>query len=160
MLKPAFLYRDQLNAEYQKHLYSDDFKYLVEDVWDFEISVDSHDESRLQQISQSDSGQILAYFSAQINRKLYKVDALEAIVFHNNLTSSRDLKTFIQNLTGKFGFRKVNFETICGGPGERVFDKHCQDPSWNCRIVGIKKNEVRLTDGKLYDVKLYEILPG
>lgn len=157
MLKPAFLFRDELNQEYQKYLYSDRFKYLVEDVWDYEIPVDQSDAERLQFVSLSPTNQILAYFSAEINRRLYKVDSLEVIIFTQNLTSSRDFRQFITDLTGKFGFRKVSFEAFVGSPGESVYDRHLS--TFGARVVGIKKQEVRLSDGKLYDLKLYEIIP-
>lgn len=157
MLKPAFLFRDDLNREYQKYLYFDRFKFLVEDIYEFEIPVDPSDEHFLQFVSVSPSGDILAFFSAEINRRLYKVEALEVIIFTQNLTSSRDFAQFVTDLTHKFNFRKVNFEAIVGSPGEAVYDRHAS--RFGARIVGIKKNEVRLSDGKLYDVKLYEINP-
>ena len=157
MLKPAFLFQSDLNHEYQKHLYSEDFKYLVEQVWEFEITTDANDEDRLQFVSVNHSNQVLAYFSAFINRRLYKVDSIEAIVFHNSLISSRDLLKFVNDLTFKFGFHKVSFEGLVDSPGEKVYDRHLE--ILKARVVGIKKNEVRLSDGKWYDVKLYEILP-
>jgi hypothetical protein len=157
MLKPAFCFQTELNLEYRKHLYSENFKFLIEDVWEFEITVDANDSERLQFVSVNPANEVLAYFSASINRRLYKVDSVEVIIFHNNSIASRDLMTFVKNLTGKFGFKKINFEGFVGSPGEKVYDKHLK--ILKARIVGIKKNEVRLSDGKLYDVKLYEILP-
>lgn len=157
MLKPAFLFQRELNQEYQKHLYSEKFFYLVEDVWEFEITIGPSDEDRLQLVSVNSQNEVLAYFSATINRRLYKVDSVEVIMFENGLLSSRDLLTFIWNLTGKSGFKKVNFEAIVGSPGELVYDKHLK--ILKARIVGTKKNETRLSDGKWYDVKLYEINP-
>ena len=157
MLQPAFLFETTLNQKYQEDLYSEKLFYLVEDVWEFEIAIDKSDEDCMQQVSVNSKYEILAYFSASINRRLYKVDSIEVIIFKKDLVSSRDLLTFVKNLTDKFGFHKVNFEAVVGSPGEVVYDKHLK--ILNARIVGIKKKETRLSDGKWYDVKLYEINP-
>ena len=164
MLKPAFLFEAELNKRYQLYLYHPRMKYLVEDVWDYQIPVDPTDEKFLQFVSVDPDGKILGFFSAQANRKLYHIENLEVINLipeteqDHNAVYSRDFYTFIKDLTGKFGFRKVNFEAIVGSPGEKIYDKHLKN--FNARVVGIRKEEVRLSDGKLYDVKLYEMYPS
>jgi hypothetical protein len=163
MLKPAFLVEHELNKRYQLFLYHPKMKYLVEDVWDFTIPVDSSNDKYLQFVSVDPSGTIQGFFSAEVNRKLYHITNLEVIhLVHDkdirsNTVFSRDFASFIKNLTGQFGFRKVNFEAIVGSPGEKIYDKHLK--TFNARVVGIRKNEVRLSDGKFYDVKMYELYP-
>jgi hypothetical protein len=45
---------------------------------------------------------------------------------------------------------------VVGNPAERMYDKFIE--KYNGRVVGIKKNEVKLVDGKFYGLKLYEII--
>lgn len=163
MLKPAFLYEQQLNKRYQLFLYHPKMQYLVEDVWDFTIPVDASDEKYLQFVSVDPEGNVQGFFSAEVDRRLYHVTNLEVIHLVNdkdirsNIIFSRDFSMFIRSLTGRFGFRKVNFEAIVGSPGQKMYDKHLK--AFNARIVGVRKNEVRLSNGKFYDMKLYEINP-
>jgi hypothetical protein len=56
----------------------------------------------------------------------------------------------------KYRFNKLNFTVVRGNPIEKTYDKLIK--RYNGRIVGIKEQETKLIDGKLYDMKEYEIL--
>ena len=51
--------------------------------------------------------------------------------------------------------RKLNFSVAIGHPIEKSYDKMVE--KYGGRITGIKKEDVKLFDGKLYDLKGYEI---
>lgn len=158
MLRPAFLYANELNAAYQAIIYDPAYFFLIEDVWDYRIQIDESDSDRIQLVSLADGERIAGYFEIQCDRKTNQVTGLEVIRFNDkSLTFSRDFRQFILDLTGRFGFRKVVFEAIVGSPGEKVYDHYLE--KYGARIVGVLKEHVRLQDGKYYDVKIYEILP-
>jgi hypothetical protein len=68
----------------------------------------------------------------------------------------KDVLTAVKNIFEKYGFNKINFGVAIGNPIERTYDKLVK--RYNGRIVGIKKQDIRLLDGRIYDVKEYEIL--
>jgi hypothetical protein len=70
----------------------------------------------------------------------------------------KDVMTAIKDIFEKFGFNKLNFTVVRGNPVEKTYDKLIK--RYNGRIVGIREQDARLVDGKLYDVKEYEILAG
>lgn len=158
MLKPAFYHKDKLNEVYKNIVYHPDFFFLIENVWDFEINIESNDEHRLQMVSINKNGDILGYLCADLDRGINMVTGLEIINFgKNGFTFSKDFNAFILDLLYVKKFRKVKFEAIVGSPGEVIYDRHLK--AFNGRVVGILKKEARLQNGQFYDVKIYEIFP-
>jgi len=77
-------------------------------------------------------------------------DAPNGYIFGN------DVMTAIKDIFEKYNFNKINFVVVIGNPIEKTYDKLVK--RYNGRIVGIRKQDTRLIDNKLYDVKEYEIL--
>ena len=50
----------------------------------------------------------------------------------------------------------MNFSVVIGNPIEESYDKMIA--KYGGRIIGIYKEDVKLTDGEYYDLKTYEIL--
>jgi hypothetical protein len=71
-------------------------------------------------------------------------------------TFGKDVITAVKDIFEKFSFNKLNFTVVRGNPIEKTYDRLIKQ--YNGRIVGIKEQETRLIDGKLYDTKEYEIL--
>jgi RimJ/RimL family protein N-acetyltransferase len=71
-------------------------------------------------------------------------------------TFGKDVMTALKDIFERYGFIKLKFSCVIGNPMEKTYDKLIK--RYGGRIVGVHKNETRLLDGKLYDVKLYEIL--
>jgi hypothetical protein len=68
----------------------------------------------------------------------------------------KDVITAIKDIFEKYHFNKLNFSVVQGNPIEKTYDKLIR--RYNGRIVGIKEQETRLIDGKIYDIKEYELL--
>jgi hypothetical protein len=68
----------------------------------------------------------------------------------------KDVMTAMKDIFEKYRFNKLNFGVVRGNQVEKTYDKLIK--RYNGRIVGIKEQETRLMDGRLYDVKEYEIL--
>jgi hypothetical protein len=68
----------------------------------------------------------------------------------------KDIMTAMKDIFEKYRFNKLNFTVVIGNPIEKTYDKLIR--RYNGRIVGTKEQETRLIDGKIYDVKEYEIL--
>jgi hypothetical protein len=74
----------------------------------------------------------------------------------NGYIFGKDVMTAMSDIFEKYHFNKLNFTVVRGNPIEKTYDKLIKQ--YNGRIVGIKEQETRLIDGKLYDTKEYEIL--
>jgi hypothetical protein len=68
----------------------------------------------------------------------------------------KDVMTAIKDIFEKYRFNKLNFVVVIGNPIEKTYDKLIR--RYNGRIAGIREQETRLIDGKLYGIKEYEIL--
>ncbi|MDE7445913.1 MAG: hypothetical protein K2N15_09485 [Lachnospiraceae bacterium] len=67
-----------------------------------------------------------------------------------------DLEKALKDIFTKFNFNKLKFSVVIGNPIEKAYDKAIK--RYGGKIIGIEKQETRLIDGKLYDVKRYEIM--
>lgn len=158
MLKLAYNYLSELNNTYREIVFDDKYKfYNTSGYWTYELTIGNCNWSELDFVSVDKNDKILGYLGAGIDRNLNKIDYLRVLNFSNkdNIIFSKDLYKFIIDLFIKFNFRKIEFNVTVGNPIERMYDKYCL--KYGGRIVGVKKQDVKLQDGKYYDNKLYEI---
>lgn len=102
------------------------------------------------------NGEVIGYISYCINRNEYDVSGLCAVNFTNNkIAFGIDLMRVVKNIFEKFNFRKLDFGVYVGNPIEKSYDKTVE--KYGGRIVGVKREYTRLSDGKFYDFKMYEI---
>jgi hypothetical protein len=104
---------------------------------------------------------ILGMIGYQIKRAENAVYGLHIVHFGGPQAPHRyifgkDVITAVKDIFEKYRFNKLSFGVAQGNPVEKTYDKLVK--RYNGRIAGIRKQEIRLIDGKLYDVKEYEIL--
>lgn len=73
-----------------------------------------------------------------------------------SMTFARDLGQALTDIFEKYYFRKLNFCVIVGNPAEKAYDKMIK--KYGGRVVGYRRENTRLFDGKYYDEKLYEVM--
>ena len=161
MLKPAILYKEQVQEkgkvvlQYpERYMFWNNSSYLT--YTDF--SLDDKDEwIWIKRVSVDSNDKVLGYLTAEVCRF---TDDVVSLCFMNfnlgtiSITFVRDMERFLMSLLDIY--RKVSFSVVVGNPAERLYDKVIE--KYHGRIVGVKKQDVRLIDGKYYDLKLYEIL--
>lgn len=136
-----------LDEKYKYYFYSSYFRY------DTDVPRDSW--NHLQMVSVK-GNEIIGLLGAYIDRETRNVTDLYAINFSNiNYTFSKDFRTFLTDLFDKYCFNKVSFKVIKGNDAEKMYDKYIK--KYNGRVVGFRRNEIVLLDGKFYDDKIYEI---
>ena len=104
---------------------------------------------------------VIGYIKYSVNRQCHYAFGFHIVNFF--IEDSKccrifgiDLHRVLMDIFYKYNFEKINFRCVVGNPIMKSYDKLIT--SCNGRVVGIYKNHVRLLDGKLYDIKDYEIL--
>ena len=137
-------------------VYREPFK-LPENTWDANCFVSVYNDL--------DFGiTILGMIKYSINRLTNAVQSLYIVRFGgeksktdpNSYIFGKDVMTVIKDIFEKYHFNKINFVVVIGNPIEKTYDKLIK--RYNGRIVGVRKQDTKLIDNKLYDVKEYEIL--
>ena len=107
-----------------------------------------------------DGDNIIGYISYDINRVSKVVSCLQAINFseepRHRIIFGVGLSRVLRNIFEVSNMSKITFSMTVGNPIEKSYDKLIN--RFGGRIVGTYKDDVMLSDGKLYDLKLYEIL--
>jgi hypothetical protein len=104
---------------------------------------------------------IIGYINYGIKRSEHFANSLGIVHFggkdaKGGVVFGRDVMTALKDIFERYGFIKLQFTVVIGNPIEKTYDKLVK--RYGGRVIGIYKNEIRLIDGKLYDVKDYEIL--
>lgn len=158
MLKQAIAHKEDLNKLYLDNIFTEKMKFASTSTYkDFEIRFDENDWHKIQMVS-IDKGKIIGYIEASINRDR---DSISGMQFMNFSDKKKDVETFSFDCAELFiklrkRFRKISFTCIIGNPAEAIYDEKLV-ASGIAQIAGIKKQHVRLTDGKYYDLKMYEL---
>jgi hypothetical protein len=160
MLEYAKKYEDKLRElfldvafdpfyQFERYMvYRETFK-LPEDTWNAHHFVSVYNNT------------VLGMIGYEIKRPENAVRDLRIIHFGGHQAANRyifgkDVITAIKDIFEKYHFNKLNFSVVRGNPIEKTYDKLVR--RYNGRIVGVMEQETKLIDGRLYDVKEYEIL--
>jgi len=101
---------------------------------------------------------IIGHIYYNINRIPNAVDSFVCVHFgdKHSYVFAKDLLTAVKDIFEKYKFNKLCFCVVIGNPVEKTYDKLVKKHGG--RIVGVWKQDRKLLDGNLYDVKCYEIL--
>lgn len=171
MLELALNYEEELKKKFRDTWFTEKYKFyscvnyyedfkVVDSTWNYHqfVSVDSNKN-------------IIGYIGYCIDRADNSTDGLTIINFTDTDNSIEDLTDIekknkaifgidianaIRDIFKRYHFRKLNFAVVIGNSAEKSYDAMIK--KYNGRIVGIKKEDAHLYDGKYYDLKLYEIL--
>lgn len=132
---------------YANNVYSDaGFVGLITDTLD-----------RSQFVSVNKNNELVGYISYNIDRQANYVYNFEAINFTDNkIVFGVDIKEIIYDIFYVFNFNKIVFSVIVGNPIEKSYDILVK--KYGGRVVGVYKEDLKLTDGNLYNRKTYEIM--
>lgn len=156
MLEPAIKYKEQLEKLQYDIWFNDKYKYWNCDVYYDTLTIDSNTWNKHQFVSVIND-KIIGYISYNIDRGNNSVDCLSIMNFTDDkMAFGMDLGQALKDIFERYKFRKLNFSVVIGNPIEKSYDKMIK--KYGGRIIGIRKDNVKLIDGEYYDMKLYEIL--
>lgn len=155
MLDLALLHAEELQARYQQTLFDTKYKYYHRfSTVNYYLELNANSD-QIQMVSLEDD-QIVGFLSTDLNRETNTAFNLNIIKFKaDSQDFSADIFAFFIMLFTQFGIERVVWDVIIGNPAEKFYDYIAAN--YGGRIVGVFRNEARLADGKLYDVKYYEM---
>lgn len=160
MLKPAILFKESLPACFVKA--STDFsnRFYSESYWTYEHGIKDNNWECHQLVSVDNSDNIVGYFSVTIDRGCHFVHSMSALRFEKggkyDILFAKDFKKFFMLMFMFYKYNKVGFQVCIGSPYEAMYDKFVN--KYGGRIIGFKKDNWKLMDGTICDIKLYEIM--
>lgn len=161
MLDHAYFHREELEKivkkEFSPAASLGRYKFLhTFSYHDFKSYVVESDTKRwIQMVSMSD-GQINGYLAADVDRSVNAVKEMVVFGFKRSAEFSHDFRRFVWKLFLGYNFNKMSFTAVVGSPAERMYDHYVT--KYGGRIVGTHKSHVKLIDGKVYDLKMYEMM--
>lgn len=151
----ALNHEEKLQKAMRKIWFNDKYKfYSMGGYWeDIQLAKDTYRQHQFVSINQN--GDVLGYISYTIDRGTNSVYDFGIVGFADNkIIFGNDIKTVIKNIFKQFN--KINFYVVVGNPVEKMYDRFIE--KYGGRICGYFCDNAKLTDGKLYDTKCYEIL--
>lgn len=155
MIKPAQLYRQELNSEYFKVFY--DFKYMYYTGYPGaggitipDNTYDSHHFAIL-----NSKNEIVGYIAYSINFASKVVDKFGIISFKQSACFGRDLLKIIDDIFVEYNMNKIEFIAFEDNPIIKHYYKFINEYGGN--IVGILHDSGMLQDGKLHNAVIFEL---
>lgn len=160
MLALAIQYAPQLQEGYQSALLNDKYRFYWQGATrSYFIPLEQSDSHKLQYVSVGAYGNVLGFFECTLNRDTMTAYNITAMRFtpHYEPEFAADMYRFVVDLLFKqYGINRAVFNVIVGNPAERLYDGICN--KYGGRVIGTFNQEAKLQDGKLYDVKYYEMM--
>lgn len=152
MLKPAILFKDEIQKKFAEIMYSEDaFYYNGYAHCNLPIKIEP--DECLYQWAICDDDKVVGYMSYRINMYTDSVDRFGLISFDKgNPVVVSDALYRIQQLVKKY--RRIEWHCVSGNPAAKVYDKLCK------RYNGYKATMHECTrdnDGNFRDSYIYEI---
>ena len=155
MLAPAHLYDVDLADKFRQTWFKDKYIFYHNGCYysEFELYENTCD---VHQFASINRGEVIGYIGYSIDRAANVAFDLNIINFTNDsVVFGIDLVQAIDDIFNKFNIDKVEFTVLIGNPAEEMYDKFIR--LYGGRIVGIYKKHIKLVDGKMYDLKMYEL---
>lgn len=158
MLKPAIQYQEELTKILGSLWFEEKYKFYLSG-WSCDIpEIKKSTWDKHEFVSVNKDNQIIGFIDYWVDRCANKATSLCAASFTDKptLMFGKDLYQAIDDIFCKFNFNKLRFGVIVGNPIEKTYDKLIK--KYGGIICGYAKEDIKLFDGKLYDLKNYEIM--
>jgi len=128
---------------------------------EYELIIDRNDWKRIQVVSVSRSGGLLAYFEARLNRESQIVEDLLLMSLCPrglSIEAGGDVFRFVASLFEERGIRKIFFRFIRDNPASRQYQRVLEHMAHCGSVQGVLTDYLTLPDGKTYDLVIMDIL--
>ncbi len=156
----AIQYAPQLQECYQAVLLNEKYRYYWHGASrNYFIPLEHNDNLKLQYVSVGTCDNVVGFLECNLNQDTMTAYNVTAMRFTPKYEPefAADMYRFVVDLLFKqYGINRVVFNVIVGNPAEKLYDGICE--KYGGRVIGTFSQETKLQDGKLYDVKYYEMM--
>ena len=157
MLKPAQLYKDELNKKMVEGWYDIENAYYHATPASYMIDVPDNNKETHMFVSVDKEDNIIGYISYQVDWEVMSADNFGVISFDKgNLLFIRDIYQAIMNLFNVYRFNRIAWFCYTDNPAIKGYRKFVR--KLNGREIGIFRQTAKLMDGKIHDYVCFEIL--
>lgn len=158
MLKPAILYKDQVNELLTKTWYDPEYMYFWQENYCM-LDFTDNDYWKRQFVCVDEDDNILGYFSYGMNRSVNRAFNFGFISFQKpNYRFAREVINHLKEQMEIGVIESMEFCCYADNPAVRGYEKLVK--RFGGRKVGTLYQCQRLLDGKVHDSNLYEIVVG
>lgn len=156
MLRTAQLYKEELNKKYIATWYNPKYMYY-NDIGCREIQIGDNNFERHDFVCVNDNDEVTGYFSYHINWTTKNIDNFGIISFiDNNIIFIKDVINHVIHLLNDIKINRIEFWAFVDNPAFDGYEKLVKKFGGN--QVGTLHQLELLSDGKLHDVGIFEIL--
>lgn len=158
MIKPAILYKKELEEKFKEVFYDLKFQYFTHGTMNDVPDIPDNNEKIHCFASVDENNEVLGFISYGVDWEAMTTTCFGAISFSpkGNVIYAQDLLRVVDNLFMKFNFNRVEWWAYADNPAIRGYDKLVK--RFGGARVGYLKQNVKLLDGKVHDSIIYEIL--
>lgn len=156
MLKPAQLYKDELNKKMVEGWYDIENMYYHSGPFAYSMDV-ADNNSDVREFVCIDGERLIGYISYNVDYMSMSADNFGFISFDKgNVTLVKDVFNHIKDLFHSYHFNRVAWYCYADNPAIRGYRNFIQ--KFGGKEVGYLRQSTKLLDGKLHDSVIFEIL--
>lgn len=156
MLKPATLYKNEIQKKMVEYKYSDDMLYYTGWIGFSLPDISENSNSSTYQYAIVDNDKLIGYFTYQIDWYVSSIGSFGLFSFDkNNRIIGIDIYREIKKIINEYKLHRMSWRMIGGNPIEKHYDRFCK------RYGGKKfvlTDAIKDRYGKYHDDIIYEII--
>lgn len=155
MLAPANLYDTELAYAFKKTWYKNQYMFYNDGCYyeEYEVFTNTCDNHQFASVSY---GEVIGYIGYSVDRAANVAFDFNIINFtDDSVVFGADLLQAVDDVFNKFNIDKIEFSVFVGNPAEDMYDEFIR--MFGGRVVGTYKKHIKLVDGRVYDMKMYEL---
>lgn len=157
MLKPASVYKDEIQTEFKRLQYSEDMFYASGDMssWVPEID-DAPNGYNFQYAVVDNNGELKGYIGFILDWYARNAHSFGIVSFDkNSLYTAESLNKILDMLISEWNVHRIEWRMISGNPAQKAYDRFMKKYNGKCYIL---KDTVRDYKGNYHDDHIYEIV--
>lgn len=158
MLKPAVLYKEELEKKFKEVFYDLKYQYFTHGAMNNVPDIPDNNEKFHCFASVDENDNVIGYVSYGVDWEAMTTVGFGAISFvpGGSVIYAYDLRKAIDDIFMKFNFNRIEWWAYADNPAIRGYDAFIK--RYGGSRVGYLHQNVKLLDGKVHDSIIYEIL--
>ena len=156
MLKPALVYKDEIQREMSNYIYSEDMLLYNGSLEFYTSNFENEGDGTLYQYAIVDEDKVIGYLTYHVEWYTACANRFGLFSFdRRNSTVGIDVYREIRKLISSYKIHRIEWRMVSGNPVEKHYDKFCRKYNGRKHIL---RDAIRDRQGCYHDDVIYEIL--